>query len=108
MKVSFLLGTVYGMGGIVRTTVSLANHLAGRGHDVELISAFRNDDQPHFTIDPRVTMRDLVDRRDTSPRRAVRRRLAEPSRVVPEDDVLFEQVNAQTDHQLQRVLKRLR
>jgi glycosyltransferase involved in cell wall biosynthesis len=108
MKVSFLLGTVYGMGGIVRTTVSLANHLAGRGHDVELISAFRDDDQPHFTIDPRVTMRDLVDRRDTSPRRAVRRRLAEPSRVVPEDDVLFEQVNAQTDHQLQRVLKRLR
>jgi glycosyltransferase involved in cell wall biosynthesis len=108
MKVSFLAGTVYGMGGIVRTTVNLANHLAGRGHDVELISAFRDDDRPHFTIDGRVTMRDLVDRRDTSPRRAVRRRLAEPSRVVPAEDVLFEQVNAQTDHQLQRVLKRLR
>jgi glycosyltransferase involved in cell wall biosynthesis len=108
MKVLFLAGTVYGMGGIVRTTINLANYLSGQGHDVELISAFRHHDRPHFTVDSRVRMRDLVDRRATRSRRAVRRRLAEPSRVVPEEDVLFKEVNAQTDHQLQRVLKRLR
>jgi glycosyltransferase involved in cell wall biosynthesis len=108
MKISFLMGTAYGMGGIVRSTVNLANQLAGRGHTVELISAYRASDSPHFAVDRRVKMRDLVDRRDEKPSRAARRRLAGPSQVVPADDVLFKEVNAETDHQFERVLKRLR
>lgn len=108
MKISFLVGTVYGMGGIVRSAVNLANHLASRGHSVEIISAYRDRDEPHFSIDRRVKTRDLVDRRKEKPGRSSARRLAEPSQVIPADDVLYAQSTAQTDYRLERVLKRLR
>jgi glycosyltransferase involved in cell wall biosynthesis len=108
MRISFLVGTVWGMGGIVRSTVNLAAEFAARGHSVEIISAYRDNDEPHFAIDRRVKTRDLVDRRDEKPGRSAARRLEEPSQVIPEDDVLYAQSTAQTDYRLERVLKRLR
>ncbi|MGW5678495.1 glycosyltransferase family 4 protein [Streptomyces sp. NPDC003860] len=66
MKISFLIHTVYGIGGTIRTTVNLAEELAVR-HEVEIVSAFRHRDVPLFPIDPRVKLSYLVDTRPKSP-----------------------------------------
>ncbi|MFJ8693122.1 glycosyltransferase family 4 protein [Streptomyces roseolilacinus] len=66
MKISFLIHTVYGIGGTIRTTLNLAEELADR-HEVEIVSVFRHRDAPLFTIDPRITVVPLVDTRPKSP-----------------------------------------
>ncbi|MFD3355273.1 glycosyltransferase family 4 protein [Streptomyces fradiae] len=66
MKISFLIHTVYGIGGTIRTTLNLAEELADR-HEVEIVSVFRHRDIPLFTIDPRITVVPLVDTRPASP-----------------------------------------
>lgn len=66
MKISFLIHTVYGIGGTIRTTLNLAEELADR-HEVEIVSVFRHRDIPLFTIDPRITVVPLVDTRPKSP-----------------------------------------
>ncbi|WP_023588747.1 glycosyltransferase family 4 protein [Streptomyces thermolilacinus] len=66
MKISFLIHTVYGIGGTIRTTLNLAEALAER-HEVEIVSVFRHRDIPLFTIDPRITVVPLVDTRPKSP-----------------------------------------
>ncbi|MCH0541973.1 glycosyltransferase family 4 protein [Streptomyces sp. MUM 203J] len=66
MKISFLIHTVYGIGGTIRTTLNLAEELAAR-HEVEIVSVFRHRDIPLFTIDPRITVVPLVDTRPKSP-----------------------------------------
>ncbi|WP_236240667.1 glycosyltransferase family 4 protein [Streptomyces sp. CC228A] len=66
MKISFLIHTIYGIGGTIRTTLNLAEELAAR-HDVEIVSVFRHRDIPLFSIDPRITVVPLVDTRPTSP-----------------------------------------
>ncbi|MFF8829567.1 glycosyltransferase family 4 protein [Streptomyces sp. NPDC015131] len=66
MKVSFLIHTIYGIGGTIRTTLNLAEELAGR-HEVEIVSVFRHRDEPLFAIDPRITVVPLVDTRPASP-----------------------------------------
>jgi hypothetical protein len=52
MKITFLLGSAYGMGGTIRATVSLANHLAAR-HEIEIITLHRWRSEPFFSIDDR-------------------------------------------------------
>ncbi|MFI9582116.1 glycosyltransferase family 4 protein [Streptomyces sp. NPDC052236] len=66
MKISFLIHTVYGIGGTIRTTLNLAEELVNR-HEVEIVSVFRHRDVPLFTIDPRITVVPLVDTRANSP-----------------------------------------
>ncbi|WP_331452519.1 glycosyltransferase family 4 protein [Streptomyces sp. SS162] len=66
MKISFLIHTVYGIGGTIRTTLNLAEELADQ-HEVEIVSVFRHRDIPLFTIDPRITVVPLVDTRPASP-----------------------------------------
>ncbi|WP_236245168.1 glycosyltransferase family 4 protein [Streptomyces sp. CC210A] len=66
MKISFLIHTIYGIGGTIRTTLNLAEELAAR-HDVEIVSVFRHRDIPLFSIDPRITVVPLVDTRPSSP-----------------------------------------
>lgn len=65
MKISLLIHTVYGIGGTIRTTLNLAEELAGR-HEVEIVSVFRHRDIPLFDIDPRIAVVPLVDTRPTS------------------------------------------
>ena len=59
MKISFLIHTVYGIGGTIKTTLNLAEELADR-HDVEIVSVFRHRETPLFRIDPRITVVPLV------------------------------------------------
>ncbi|MEV8564708.1 glycosyltransferase family 4 protein [Streptomyces sp. NPDC051322] len=60
MKISFLIHTVYGIGGTIKTTLNLAEELADR-HEVEIVSVFRHREIPLFRIDPRITVVPLVD-----------------------------------------------
>ncbi|MFE7132295.1 glycosyltransferase family 4 protein [Streptomyces sp. NPDC057638] len=66
MKISFLIHTVYGIGGTIRTTLNLAGELADR-HEIEIVSVFRHRDEPLFAIDPRITVVPLIDTRPGAP-----------------------------------------
>lgn len=61
-SVHVLLFDAYGGGGVARTVINLANHLAEHC-DVELITLFRSRAKPRFTIDPRVRVSVLHDTR---------------------------------------------
>ncbi|MEV0926580.1 glycosyltransferase family 4 protein [Streptomyces spongiicola] len=97
MKVSFLIHTIYGIGGTIRTTVNLAEELAGR-HEVEIVSVFRHRDEPLFAIDPRITVVPLVDTRPSSPGNETKHPLAlEPSECVPPHEARFAEYSRLTD-----------
>ncbi|MFI1936285.1 glycosyltransferase family 4 protein [Streptomyces purpureus] len=66
MKISFLIHTIYGIGGTIRTTLNLAEELADH-HEVEIVSVFQHRDIPLFTIDPRITVVPLLDTRPLAP-----------------------------------------
>jgi glycosyltransferase involved in cell wall biosynthesis len=53
LTVHVLMADASGGGGVARTVVNLANHLA-QHHDVELISVFQSRREPRFELDPRV------------------------------------------------------
>ncbi|RJL24128.1 glycosyltransferase family 4 protein [Bailinhaonella thermotolerans] len=63
MRISLLITTAYGMGGTIRTTLTLASYLA-REHEVEVVSVNRHRDKEFFPVDPKVRMRWLVDTRE--------------------------------------------
>lgn len=56
-KVYFLSLHVYGTGGVPRTVLTLAGHLARRGHDVEVISVARLRETPYYAVPPGVRLR---------------------------------------------------
>ena len=103
--VTALLFDAFGGGGVARTVINLANHLAER-RDVELVSLFRGRAEPRFDIDPsvRVTvlhtedepangMHDALARRPT----LLRPRPAEPRMSLLTDLLLWRKLRALTD-----------
>lgn len=60
LPVTFLVHDTSGHGGVARTVVNLANHLAGH-RDVRVLSLFRHDAKPAYPLDPRVEHEVLVD-----------------------------------------------
>ena len=95
--VRILLMHAYGMGGTIRTCLTLAEHLAKHG-PVEVISIVRSRDEPFFPFPDGVTVTVLDDRRG-----GWRRGL--PSLLVHPDDHTFAKLSLRTDIAL---LKRLR
>ncbi|WP_084961074.1 glycosyltransferase [Thermoactinospora rubra] len=75
MKIRYVLLHAYGMGGTIRTVLNQAAAMAERGHDVEVVSVVRRRDEPHFAIDPRVTVSTLVDQREGVTRDSVARKV---------------------------------
>ncbi|WP_326599846.1 glycosyltransferase family 4 protein [Streptomyces sp. NBC_01803] len=122
MKIRYLLLHAYGMGGTIRTVLTQANTMARAGHDVEVVSVVRRADEPHFTVDPRVRLRALVDLRDgaatgrTRPRgpagrlRAWRRRrlAARPPRHIPKSEPGHKAVNRAVERVVIGYLRGLR
>lgn len=49
MKIVFLIQDITTQGGTERTTCCVAAELRMRGHDVSIVSVFRNAPQPHYT-----------------------------------------------------------
>ncbi|MFJ8278815.1 glycosyltransferase family 4 protein [Streptomyces griseoviridis] len=92
MKISFLLHNAYGIGGTITTTFNLAQALAAR-HEVEVVSVLRHREDPHFTLDPRVSLRPLVDLRREGDDPRHRR----PSRVFPAAEYRYHQYSELTD-----------
>ncbi|HST80125.1 MAG TPA: glycosyltransferase family 4 protein [Kineosporiaceae bacterium] len=70
MRITFVITNAYGLGGTIRTTLTMASALAER-HDVQVVSVLQHLDDPLLPVDPRVRMRVLV---NNSPTARTRRR----------------------------------
>jgi glycosyltransferase involved in cell wall biosynthesis len=104
MRIAFLINNAYGLGGTVRTICTLAGQLAAE-HEVQVVSVFRDRDEPAFGYDPRVRLHHLADLRAHSrdhvrddPRRGV------PSAVFPSSDRRHAEYSALTDELIGRWL----
>ncbi|MGW0912520.1 glycosyltransferase family 4 protein [Streptomyces sp. NPDC002784] len=95
MKISFLIHNVYGIGGTIATTLNLAQALAAR-HDVEIVSVLRHRERPNFTVDPRVSLRPLVDLRTEKDDPLHGR----PARVFPAAEYRYRQYSELTDRRI--------
>ncbi|MBX5440472.1 MAG: glycosyltransferase family 4 protein [Solirubrobacteraceae bacterium] len=106
-QVRILLTHAWGMGGTIRTTLNLAEHLAGR-YDVELLSLVRRRDEPFFTLPPGVTVTAVDDRREPPRSRLARLAARLPSVLMHPDDFVFADATLLTDLRLARRLRGLR
>ena len=107
--VAILIVHGYGMGGTVRTVFNQAAQLS-RDHQVEILSQFREREEPFFAVPPGVTLTPLDDRTNTArpawPSRVVRSWCSRlPSLLVHEADVTFARCTLWTDVQLVRRLR---
>ncbi|MGW4200052.1 glycosyltransferase [Streptomyces sp. NPDC004726] len=100
MKISFLIHTIYGIGGTIRTTLNLAEVLADR-HEVEIVSAFRHRDVPLFHADPRIKLAYLVDTRPKSPTFEKNDPVhQEPSEFFPRNEARYKEYSRLTDERV--------
>ncbi|MFF3684699.1 glycosyltransferase family 4 protein [Streptomyces sp. NPDC002187] len=100
MKISFLIHTVYGIGGTIRTTLNLAGELANR-HEVEIVSVFQHRDTAAFAIDPRITVVPLVDTRPDSPGNDLENPLfSQPSKAFPHAEARYKEYNQLVDERV--------
>ncbi|KUO19524.1 glycosyltransferase family 4 protein [Streptomyces dysideae] len=99
MKISFLLHNAYGIGGTITTTFNLAQALAER-HEVEIVSVLRHREHPNFTLDPRVSLRPLVDLRQDKEHPLY----LKPARVFPRAEYRYGQYNELTDQRIAECL----
>src|SRR3954451_10436656 len=95
MKISFLLHNAYGIGGTITTTFNLAQALAER-HEVEIVSVLRHRERPEFALDPRVSLRPLVDLRQEKEHPLQLR----PAKVFPRAEYRYEQYSELTDERI--------
>lgn len=116
-RVSFLAVSVFGTGGVPRTVLTLAGHLARRGHDVEVISVARTRPTPYFPVPAGVRLRwaedlvgedgRLVRARDDDSRSAIARWLdSRPTRLTEGRN--DPSLSLLTDLKLRRLLRSVR
>ncbi|GAA4602877.1 hypothetical protein GCM10023195_09190 [Actinoallomurus liliacearum] len=107
MKITFLLGSAYGMGGTIRATLTLAGHLAAR-HEIEIITLHRRRTDPFFPIDERIGVRTLMDvRKGARPGRLDARLGRHNSRLVPRSERIWPEVTLRGDYRMWRALRGL-
>ncbi|MFF4029860.1 glycosyltransferase family 4 protein [Streptomyces sviceus] len=99
MKISFLLHNAYAIGGTITTTFNLAQALAER-HEVEIVSVLRHRELPNFVLDPRVSLRPLVDLRQEKDHPSHQR----PARVFPRSEYRYGQYSELTDQRIAEAL----
>ncbi|WP_328672405.1 glycosyltransferase family 4 protein [Streptomyces sp. NBC_00328] len=95
MKISFLLHNAYGIGGTISTTFNLARALAAR-NEVEIVSVLRHRERPTLSLDPRVSLRSLVDLRQEKEHPSHLR----PARVFPRAEYRYRQYSELTDRRI--------
>jgi glycosyltransferase involved in cell wall biosynthesis len=94
--VRFLIAHAWGMGGTIRTTLTIAAHLAEH-RDTEVVSVYRRRDEPFFAFAPGLRVRALVDREGLLARI--------PSVLVHPEDYAYPWCSLQTDVALLRWLR---
>ncbi|NEB00859.1 glycosyltransferase family 4 protein [Streptomyces sp. SID13726] len=99
MKISFLLHNAYGIGGTITTTFNLAQALAER-HEVEIVSVLRHRELPSYVLDPRVSLRPLVDLGQEGEHPLNLR----PARVFPRAEYRYDQYSELTDRRIAETL----
>ncbi|MDA2806658.1 glycosyltransferase family 4 protein [Nocardiopsis suaedae] len=92
MRIVYVLHTLYGIGGTIRTVVNQAEAMAALGHEVEVVSVFRHRDDPVLPVGPSVRVTWLVDTRAPEGPGADR-----PSRLYPAEEKLYGSHSALTD-----------
>jgi glycosyltransferase involved in cell wall biosynthesis len=106
-RVRILLLHAYGMGGTIRTSLNVAEHLA-RSRPVEIISLLRRRDEPFFALPAGVSPAPLHDLRPGRRRGVLERALARlPSLLVHPDDHAHAQASLWSDVLLVRKLRSL-
>jgi glycosyltransferase involved in cell wall biosynthesis len=110
-KVYVLLMNAYGIGGTIRTTLSLVEQLAEK-HDVELISMIRRRSRPHFRLPDGVGVSVVDDRRRSVQPRGWRGSLRRwirklPSFLVHPEEWAFSASSPLGDIRLIRMLRSL-
>ncbi len=98
--VRYLLAHAWGMGGTIRTTLTMAEHLAAT-RDVEVVSVIRRREQPFFAFPAGVRVNALEDRR------AHRLLSRLPSLLVHPEDYAYPMCSLHTDVALVRWLRSL-
>ncbi|HET9738851.1 MAG TPA: hypothetical protein VFP78_12105, partial [Solirubrobacteraceae bacterium] len=96
--VRFVLAHAWGMGGTIRTTLTMAGHLAAT-RDVEVVSVIRRRDEPFFPFSPGVRVRAL------EARHPILSRL--PSLLIHPEDYAYPSASLQTDLAFVRWLRSL-
>lgn len=105
-QVRILITHAWGMGGTIRTTLNLAEQLAGR-YDVELLSLVRRRDEPFFALPPGVAVAAVDDRRE--PRHGLAGVAARlPSVLMHPDDFVYADASLWTDVLLARRIRAMR
>ena len=110
-RVVIVLWTAFGMGGTIRAAINLAQYLAERDYDVEIVSGVRERDRAFFgEFPPGVGVSALHDRRPGAaprgPRGLVQRALLKvPSALMHNSDRSFRAWSLWTDIQLARKLR---
>ena len=99
-RVRVLLAHAWGMGGTIRTTLTVTAHLAER-RDVEIVSVIRRRDHPFFRFAPGLRVRALDDVRRRGPLGAL------PSVLVHPEDYAYPWCSLRTDIALVRWLRSL-
>jgi glycosyltransferase involved in cell wall biosynthesis len=98
--VRFVLAHAWGMGGTIRTTLTMAGHLAAT-REVEVVSVIRRRAEPFFPFPPGVRVRALEDR-------GAHRILSRlPSVLVHPEDYAYPSCSLQTDVAFVRWLRSL-
>jgi glycosyltransferase involved in cell wall biosynthesis len=97
-SVRILLAHAWGMGGTIRTTLTIGAYLASR-RDAEVVSVYRTRDEPFFPFAPGLRVRALHDRR----REGLLARL--PSLLIHPEDYAYPWCSLQTDLRLLRWLR---
>jgi glycosyltransferase involved in cell wall biosynthesis len=109
-RLIIVLWTAWNMGGTIRAAFNLAEYMQARGWEVEIISGYRDRDEPFFGAFPEgVRVTDLDDRRQGAfrgLRGAVRSLLRKrPSHLMPLTDRAATGFSLWTDLQLVRRLR---
>ena len=104
LQIRFLIIHAYGMGGTIRTVLTVAGALA-QHHDVEVTSIVRKRDAPFFAFPDGVRVTALDDRRPGHARWPARLLRRLPSLLFYRGDYAFRSMSLWTDLQLVRRLR---
>ncbi len=107
VKITFLVHSLYTIGGTIRTTLNTASALADKGHQVSLISVFQHRQTPLFSLDDRVTHSCLIDVRNSAPPLpgADAKLAGKPSKIFPVTEPRADQYSRLADVRVRDALQ---